>query len=254
MYNLEELDSLLLPELRELAEALKIKDYKKLEKQALVYKILDQQALVPEESLPAKKILPSKSSQDAASVTTDTTKPADTQEETAVGTDTLKDKKAASHSDETQGRKKFLKLMLMTRAQTQRVVPVIQVPGAAFDSEGILEITQDGYGFLRSYIYNYLTSPNDIYVSPSQIKLFGLKTGDTVRGAVRAPKEGEKYFALLKVTSINGKEPEEVKTRKPFEHLSAIFPQEKLRLDNDPGKYSTRILNYSRPLAKANVA
>ena len=121
---------------------------------------------------------------------------------------------------------------------------------AYFDSEGVLEVTQDGYGFLRSYVYNYLTSRNDIYVSPAQIKLFGLKTGDAVRGEVRAPKEGEKYFALLKVVRINGKNPDELKKRKPFEHLSAIFPQEKLRLDNDPGKYSTRTLNLFAPIGK----
>ena len=86
--------------------------------------------------------------------------------------------------------------------------------------EGVLEMMPDGYGFLRSVDYNYLSSPDDIYVSPSQIKLFGLKTGDTVYGAVRPPKEGEKYFALLKVETINGKGPEEVRDRVPFDYLT----------------------------------
>jgi len=88
--------------------------------------------------------------------------------------------------------------------------------------EGVLEMMQDGYGFLRSSDYNYLSSPDDVYVSPSQIKLFGIKTGDTVYGAVRPPKEGEKYFALLKVETINGKTPEEVRDRVPFDYLTPL--------------------------------
>ena len=97
-------------------------------------------------------------------------------------------------------------------------------------SEGVLEMMPDGYGFLRSSDYNYLSSPDDVYVSPSQIKLFGLKTGDTVYGAVRPPKEGEKYFALLKVDTINNKKPEEVRDRVPFDYLTPLFPFEKLNL------------------------
>lgn len=252
MYNIEELNSMLLPELRELAATLKIKDYKKLEKQELVYKILDQQALVPEEDLPAKKILPSKPSKsltEASSTTTDTTKSVSTQEDIAVSNDALRAKRPANHSDEAQGRKKVAKTNANANDKSTNAKSITSNE-ASFDSEGVLEVTQDGYGFLRSYVYNYLTSPNDIYVSPAQIKLFGLKTGDAVRGEVRAPKEGEKYFALLKVVRINDKNPEEVKKRKPFEHLSAIFPQEKLRLDNDPGKYSTRTLNLFAPIGK----
>ena len=95
---------------------------------------------------------------------------------------------------------------------------------------GVLEIMQDGYGFLRSSDYNYLTSPDDIYVSQSQIKLFGLKTGDVVEGAIRPPKEGEKYFPLVKVDRINGRTPEEVRDRVPFDHLTPLFPDEKFML------------------------
>ncbi len=95
---------------------------------------------------------------------------------------------------------------------------------------GVLEMMQDGYGFLRSSDYNYLTSPDDIYVSQSQIKLFGLKTGDVVEGAIRPPKEGEKYFPLVKVDKINGRTPEEVRDRVPFDHLTPLFPDEKFRL------------------------
>ncbi len=98
------------------------------------------------------------------------------------------------------------------------------------EGEGILEMMPDGYGFLRSSDYNYLTSPDDIYVSPSQIKLFGLRTGDTVRGAIRPPKEGEKYFALLRVSRINGLEPHDIRDRVPFDYLTPLFPTEKFIL------------------------
>lgn len=117
-------------------------------------------------------------------------------------------------------------------------------------AEGVLEMMPDGYGFLRSSDYNYLSSPDDIYVSPSQIKLFGLKTGDTVLGAVRPPKEGEKYFALLKVETINNKGPEEVRDRVPFDYLTPLFPFEKLNLFTTPSDYSTRIIDLFTPIGK----
>lgn len=116
--------------------------------------------------------------------------------------------------------------------------------------EGVLEMMLDGYGFLRSSDYNYLSSPDDIYVSPSQVKLFGLKTGDTVRGNVRPPKEGEKYFALLKVESINGRQPEEIRDRVPFDYLTPLFPTEKLNLFTTSNNYSTRIIDLFTPIGK----
>lgn len=117
-------------------------------------------------------------------------------------------------------------------------------------SEGVLEMMPDGYGFLRSSDYNYLSSPDDIYVSPSQIKLFGLKTGDTVKGSVRPPKEGEKYFALLKVETINGKLPDEIRDRVPFDYLTPLFPYEKLNLTSTGNNYSTRIMDLFTPIGK----
>jgi len=117
-------------------------------------------------------------------------------------------------------------------------------------SEGVLEMMPDGYGFLRSSDYNYLSSPDDIYVSPSQIKLFGLKTGDTVKGSVRPPKEGEKYFALLKVESINGRLPDEIRDRVPFDYLTPLFPFEKLNLTSTGNNYSTRIMDLFTPIGK----
>jgi len=117
-------------------------------------------------------------------------------------------------------------------------------------AEGVLEMMPDGYGFLRSSDYNYLSSPDDVYVSPSQIKLFGLKTGDTVYGSVRPPKEGEKYFALLKVETINNKTPEDVRDRVPFDYLTQLFPFEKLNLFVSPSDFSTRIIDLFTPIGK----
>src|SRR5690606_34421725 len=108
----------------------------------------------------------------------------------------------------------------------------------------------DGYGFLRSSDYNYLSSPDDVYVSVSQIKLFGLKTGDTVVGNVRPPKEGEKYFALLKVDSINGCKPEDIRDRVPFDYLTPLFPQEKLNLSRNNNSPSNRIIDLFAPIGK----
>ena len=117
-------------------------------------------------------------------------------------------------------------------------------------SDGVLEIMPDGYGFLRSPDYNYLTSPDDIYVSQSQIKLFGLKTGDTVKGNIRPPKEGEKYFPLIKVEKINGREPAEVRDRVPFDYLTPLFPQEKLNLAGRQQSTSSRIIDLFTPIGK----
>ena len=116
--------------------------------------------------------------------------------------------------------------------------------------EGVLEIIPEGYGFLRSSDYNYLSSPDDVYVSPSQIKLIGLKTGDTIVGNIRPPKEGEKYFALLRVESINGKTPQEIRDRVPFDYLTPLFPTEKLDLFQEANNYSTRIVDLFTPIGK----
>jgi transcription termination factor Rho len=131
--------------------------------------------------------------------------------------------------------------------------PAFQVElDGVIEGEGILEIMSDGYGFLRSSDYNYLSSPDDIYVSPSQIKLFTLKTGDTIRGAIRPPKEGEKYFALLKVAKINGFSPDQIRERVPFDYLTPLFPDEKFELTSDPGgrDIGNRMIDLFTPIGK----
>ena len=118
------------------------------------------------------------------------------------------------------------------------------------ESEGVLEMMPDGYGFLRSSDYNYLASPDDIYLSTSQVRLFGLKTGDTVKGVVRPPKEGEKFFPLIRVLKINGHDPQVVRDRVSFEHLTPVFPSEKFRLAEKGSSISTRIIDLFSPIGK----
>ncbi len=129
-----------------------------------------------------------------------------------------------------------------SEAQAQPEAPGISV------SAGVLDVHGDGYGFLRSPKYNYLSSPDDIYVSPSQIKKFGLMTGDTVSGQIRPPKEGEKFFALLRVERVNFRDPEFTRERVMFDNLTPLYPNEKLHLESSPGEYSMRIMDLLAPI------
>ncbi|MBI3990099.1 MAG: Rho termination factor N-terminal domain-containing protein, partial [candidate division NC10 bacterium] len=117
-------------------------------------------------------------------------------------------------------------------------------------AEGVLEVLADGFGFLRSPDYNYLPGPDDIYVSPSQIRRFDLRTGDTVAGQVRPPKEGERYFALLKVEAVNGENPELVKDKILFDNLTPLFPNERIRLETTSDEISMRVMDLMTPIGK----
>jgi transcription termination factor Rho len=374
MYNIEELNVRLLSELKEIAEELGIKNYKKLPKQELIYKILDQQAILPDSKLPKKK--PSSAApaptdevekpkeQESASENDDRPRrprrenvsapsekkadqpkrdespaPRPNPRQERANTPNRSEKTARPEKTDRPASREFSKPQPATPAPSkpkakdlteeddifasfgleidddilsldiseeadavdvpavikseeateevkteqtrparepreprepreerperpERSAPVdpyknrknIQSAIKDFEgvvtSEGVLEIMQDGYGFLRSVDYNYLASPDDIYVSPSQIKLFGLKTGDAVKGQIRPPKEGEKYFALLKVESVNGKTTEEIRDRVPFEYLTPLFPEERLNLSTKADNYSTRILDLFAPIGK----
>jgi transcription termination factor Rho len=116
--------------------------------------------------------------------------------------------------------------------------------------EGVLETLRDGFGFLRAQSYNYLPGPDDIYVSPSQIRRFGLRTGDTVSGQIRPPKEGERYFALLKVEAVNYEDPEDTRDKILFDNLVPLYPDERVSLETDPDNYSTRVMDMLTPLGK----
>ncbi|MDX5346223.1 MAG: transcription termination factor Rho [Hymenobacteraceae bacterium] len=283
MYNIEELKDRLLSELKEIAEDLGVKNFKKLSKQDLIYKILDQQAVTPPEKLPKK--YKSVARKQEAAPATDTMVAEAPAEEAGVESETRESAEAVTETaapareriqrreqnqprEQREQREQPQQREYRERGeqpqrrdqrnyQQQQQAAPIQASTSSFKefdgviiNEGVLELMQDGYGFLRSTYYNYLASPDDIYVSPSQIKLFGLKTGDTVKGQIRPPKEGEKYFALLKVETVNGRTTEEIRDRIPFQHLTPLFPQERLNLTTKPSQLSTRILDLFAPIGK----
>ena len=293
MYDILQLNDLLVPELLDIAEQLDVPNAKKLNKQDLIYKILDKQSIM---NAPAKKDDDKpKRKRIIKATTSNTTEEAEVVQEVTPKKEpvvTAKAKKPEHVPEKKQTRKPLedededvqpitdqestipaaIAQMLQQEDDVQQ--PEVQMNDESsqqqskqypqrreqpafnieFDGvilgEGVLEMMPDGYGFLRSSDYNYLSSPDDIYVSPSQIKLFGLKTGDTVYGSVRPPKEGEKYFALLKVETINGKSPEEVRDRVPFDYLTPLFPFEKLSLCTKSDNYSTRIMDLFTPIGK----
>ena len=207
MYTMDELNDKLLSELKNITEELGIKGASKLSKQDLIYKILDEQAI----SKPKKR--------------SDKSKESDKSEKKP----SKRNEKPSRITSDKRGSKRNIPRDNRGVKKSEYENQIKEFEGV-IESEGVLEMMQDGYGFLRSSDYNYLASPDDIYVSPSQIKLFGLKTGDTVFGKIRPPKENEKYFALIEVSKINGKSPEEVRDRIPFKYLTPLFPDEKLNL------------------------
>jgi transcription termination factor Rho len=335
MYDILQLNDMLVPELRDLAEKIKLTSYKRLSKQDLIYKILDQQAVLgndmPKPPAKAETQAP-KEVKKAAPKSTPKPKPEPKQEakaEEAKSEDSrevnVEEKLAKQQSESAQkdsrssdkGSSKSKDWDTKDRSQKsdsksnsrdsrdnnsrdntkdsnskdnrkdsnqssdnrrdnnrdsnnkndqrshsksnhkhqkqEKKEPIFNVElEGVIEGTGILEMMSDGYGFLRSGDYNYLTSPDDIYVSPSQIKLFGLKTGDTVVGAIRPPKEGEKYFALLRVSSINGLDAAKIRERVPFDYLTPLFPDEKFKLTSHPsGKdYGNRMIELFAPIGK----
>lgn len=151
-------------------------------------------------------------------------------------------------------KKQELIMKILEKMQEQRAVAGEAEEGeeqnGVIFSKGVLEILPDGYGFLRSANYNYLPSPDDIYVSPSQIKKFNLKTGDTIAGRVRPPKEGERFYALLRIETVNSLPPEKAQERILFENLTPLYPTKRIRLETVPGEYSMRILDLFAPIGK----
>lgn len=283
MFNILQLNEMLVPELKEVAEKLNIKGYKRLNKMDLIHKILDHQAIEgaskateekekatkttrtprPKRERTVKKITPKK---EVKKTTTEEEAPATTEEEAPAVEKRAPRKNERTERNERQERSernerqdraerpertersdrydrndkkersnRYDRNERPNRPERKEFTPKkeskfnVELDGI-IEGEGILEMMPDGYGFLRSSDYNYLTSPDDIYVSPSQIKLFGLKTGDTINGAIRPPKEGEKYFALLRVGKINGLPPEKIRDRVPFDYLTPLFPEEKFNL------------------------
>ena len=247
--DINELNTKLVSELREIAKVLGIADSEKLRKQELIDRISE----IAKESQNEETVETVDADSDKANAerTRKRVRTVKTAEPVAVG------RNRSAEEEQTK-----IEFVSKPAEVTPTETPAPSIPESApkastptdFDNvivnEGVLEIMADGYGFLRSSDYNYLTSPDDIYVSQSQIKLFGLKTGDNVRGSIRPPKEGEKYFPLVRVEAINGQDPAEVRDRVPFDYLTPLFPDEKLNLDLGPGNYSTRIMDLFTPIGK----
>ena len=227
MIDIHTLNKKLLPELKDIAKDLGVPRYQKLKKQELVYEILDVQA---------KQLSVEKKSEEARKHREKKQK------------DNLKTKH--SNNNNPNGKDKNANHHHKGNNLNKKSHEEHEFDGIV-SAEGVLEMMPDGFGFLRSSDYNYLTSPDDIYVSHSQVRLFGLKTGDTVRGTVRPPKKGEKYFPLIKVEKINGRDPNIVRDRVPFEFLTPLFPDEKFRLtENGKSSLSTRMIDLFAPIGK----
>jgi transcription termination factor Rho len=302
MYDILQLNDMLVPELLDIAEQLNIPNSKKLDKQEMIYKILDQQAVnasgtkdntaekgkrkrivkantgntseeaevmsevaegEPEKKEEGKIALAKRGRKPKAKEAQPELQPVTSeqpaQEESNNDNNNPEEQSGETEQENTSGSEgQQAEEPNAGKPQPQHRYPQQNRREQSFNiefdgiiqGEGVLEMMPDGYGFLRSSDYNYLSSPDDVYVSPSQIKLFGLKTGDTVYGSVRPPKEGEKYFALLKVETINGKGPEEGRDRVPFDYLTPLFPFEKLNLFTTSNNYSTRIMDLFTPIGK----
>jgi len=271
MFEISKLKELKLPELQEIAEKLSISKFKSLKKLDLVYKILDHQADNPTEETkrpparrkPIKLRKPAgpKKPENSSKTEESTQKKLDQKNETLdvkevkkVEKNTPRNKPSSEHTPRPRPHKHDNNRHNDRDNGNKDNRNRYREPEFEFDaiieSEGVLDLMQDGYGFLRSSDYHYLSSPDDIYVSQSQIRLFGLKKGDTVLGNVRPPKEGEKYFPLIKVNKINGLDPQVVRDRVSFEHLTPLFPQEKFNLADKSNTISTRIMDLFSPIGK----
>jgi transcription termination factor Rho len=265
MYEIATLKTKKLPELQDIAKKIGIKGIAGLKKLDLIYQIVDFIASRPEEDTNTGtskekttsgmekkgqiKILPVQKSQ-----------PKSNQDNQQQKNNNPNQKKSGHHQNNNPNKNSISKKNDYQNKNRQDNnhnkdnrnryrQPDFEFDGIV-ETEGVLEMMSEGYGFLRSSDYNYLSSPDDVYVSQSQIRLFGLKTGDTVLGSVRPPKEGEKYFPLIKIDKINGLDPKVVRDRVSFEHLTPLFPQEKFTLANKQSTMSTRIMDLFSPIGK----
>src|SRR5690606_937968 len=248
--DINALNTKLVSELREIAKVLGITDADKLRKQELIDRITVIAKQSVEEESPEKKAAEIPVAERTRKrVRTLKTEPVAVTKRTSLTDSSKTDEGSVTEAPSDANVANEKEAIAAPKAEAPS--PVLPTD---FDNvivnEGVLVIMPAGYGFLRSSDYNYLTSPDDIYVSRSQIKLFGLRTGDNVRGSIRPPKEGEKYFPLVRVESINGQNPAGIRDRVPFDYLTPLFPDEKLNLDLGTGNYSTRIMDLFTPIGK----
>jgi transcription termination factor Rho len=265
MYEISTLKGKKLPELQETAKTLGIKRITGLKKMELIYQIIDTVAATPTEEDQSKatpkenpkqkqkfRVMAKPKGSDRV-VPKPEIKAEDKNENRKQETKEHPHPQKQNHNNGNHNnpkRKKDNHEVNHNRDNRNRYrEPDFEFEGI-INTEGVLEMMQEGYGFLRSSDFNYLSSPDDVYVSQSQIRLFGLKTGDTVLGTVRPPKEGEKYFPLIKVDKINGLDPKVVRDRVSFEHLTPLFPEEKFNIAEKQSTISTRIIDLFSPIGK----
>ena len=253
MFEITQLKEKKLSELQEIAKELKISRYSSLKKLDLIYQILDVQAASPVEKKPQEqKNQPKEESRtDQKNNLKANQKSENTKDDKNSGRENRQKQNTNNRNNNHKNKNNHHKKEHNGNKDNRNRY---KEPDFEFDaiieSEGVLDVMSDGYGFLRSSDYNYLSSPDDIYVSQSQIRLFGLKNGDTVLGHVRPPKEGEKYFPLIKVSKINGLDPKVVRDRVAFEHLTPLFPKEKFNIAEKQNTISTRIMDLFSPIGK----
>lgn len=264
MYEISTLKGKKLPDLQEIAKTLGIKRITGLKKMELIYQIIDTAAANPTEEEQEKAPKKEKNKHNQKAKENNTKANLKTEEQSVTKNEDKsgnkkQDKKEAQfqhkqnhHNNKHNNSKKKKDNHEVNHNRDNRNryrEPDFEFEGI-ISTEGVLEMMQEGYGFLRSSDFNYLSSPDDVYVSQSQIRLFGLKTGDTVLGTVRPPKEGEKYFPLIKVDKINGLDPKVVRDRVSFEHLTPLFPEEKFNIAEKQSTISTRIIDLFSPIGK----
>ena len=258
MFDIHSLNKKLIPELKDIAKELGVPKYQKLKKQELVYEILDVQATQASLAKPKEEKVEKEKPQRTRLVkkkeNNTATKPAPSSNNKETSNAPRPEKRNIEHRKQNNPNQNQSQNNHNHNSNqnnpNQNKHQEFEFEGIV-TSEGVLEMMPDGYGFLRSSDYNYLNSPDDIYVSQSQVRLFGLKTGDTVRGTVRPPKKGEKYFPLIKVDKINGIDPNIVRDRVPFEFLTPLFPDQKFKLTgNGKSSLSTRMIDLFAPIGK----
>ena len=263
MYDIEKLNSKKVAELREIAGKLNISKTDKLKKQELVYKILDEQAIVhvadKQASRPKVKLVLKKDiiKNKAEKLSNENNKHLNKQDNSVNKQKQTTNTEVARNEVKTHNPNPNNKQNNRPNHDNKKHINKRKEIDYGYDfegiiaNEGVLEIMPDGYGFLRSGSYHYLSSPDDIYISQSQIKLFGLRTGDTIKGTIRPPKYGERYFPLVKILKVNGRDIEFIRDRIPFKYLTPLFPNEKFKLTGHSKEtISTRVMDLFAPIGK----
>jgi len=244
MYDIKQLNEMLISDLRNIAKKLNIKHFSRLKKKDIVYQILDYQAIYPEKVKP--KDTKQKDEQPKTSSSEKSEDNNEFKESNIPDTILIDDLNEVKVQQEVEKKENIVE----KKEQKEEKIYAYELEGVV-EYEGVLEVMPENYGFLRSSDYNYLTSPDDVYISQSQIKTFGLKTGDIIKGTIRPTKDNEKYYPLLRINLANGLDPELIRDRIPFDFLTPLFPIKKFKLTDHPNEtMSTKVIDLFAPIGK----